>query len=68
LDIVDRDASYTTYHLKVRQNREGQNHEGDFNPEILEFVIAFKEGIDASAFETAVQTVTAQNRVFLKDR
>lgn len=68
LDIVDRDKNYVAYFLKVRQDRKGQNHEGDFNPEIYEFMIAVPEGTDASTLETTIGAVAAQAGVFLKDR
>lgn len=68
LDVVDRNANYVTYHFKVRQNRGGQNHEADFAPEIYEFMIAFKEGVDTSAFETAFSQVAAQAGVYLENR
>lgn len=68
LKVVDRKKSYVTYHLKVRQNRLYQNHNGDYSPEIYEFVIAFPEAVSASTFELLVEGVTSQFGVYLENR
>lgn len=67
-EIVDRDKSYLTYHLKVRQNRLWQNHNADFSPEIYEFLFAFPVGVDTTAFENVIGNFTSQFGVYLQDR
>lgn len=67
LEVVDRNANYVSYHVKVRQNRRPENTTSQ-EAEILEFIVAFKEGEDASAFETAISSVAALAGVALKDR
>lgn len=68
LNIIDRTANYVTYHLKVIQDRQYQNHIADFSPEVFEFVVAFPLGVDTTAFETYVESFTAQNGVYLRTR
>jgi len=67
-NAVDRTKNYITYHLKVTQDRSLFNHQADFSPEIYEFVFAFPVGTDTSAFETYIESFTAQNGVFLTNR
>lgn len=68
LNVIDRTANYVTYHLKVMQDRLYQNHTADFSPEIYEFVFAFPLGTDTTAFETYIESFTAQNGIFLRTR
>lgn len=66
--IPDRTQNYVTYHLKVQQDRSKNNFQGDYSPEIYEFVFAFPTGVNATAFETYLESFTSQNGVFLKAR
>lgn len=66
--IPDRTKNYVTYHLQVMQDRSKFNHQGDYSAEIYEFVFAFPVGVDTTAFETYVETFTAQNGVYLATR
>jgi hypothetical protein len=65
---IDRTKNYITYHLKVQQDRSKFNHQATFSPEIYEFVFAFPVGTDTTAFETYIESFTAQNGVFLANR
>lgn len=66
--VPDRTQNYVTYHLKVQQDRSKNNFQGDFSPEIYEFVFAFPVSVNATAFETYIESFTAQNGVFLRTR
>jgi len=65
---VDRFKNYITYHLKVTQDRSKFNHQGDYSPEVYEFVFAFPVGVDTTSFETYIESITAQNGVYLTNR
>jgi hypothetical protein len=67
-EVVDRDKHYVCYFLKVRQNRLYQNHNADYSPEIFEFMFAFPEGTDTSAFELLIEQVSSQFGIYLEDR
>lgn len=68
IEVVNTKIPYVTYHLKVKQNRSGQNHTADFSPEIYEFVIAIPQSVNATAFEKYFENITSQNGVYLQDR
>lgn len=67
-EVVDRQKVYVTYFLKVRQNRLYMNHNADFSPEIFEFMFAFPQGTDTSAFEQIISNFASQFGVYLQER
>lgn len=67
-EVVDRNKFYNLYFLKVKQNRGNMNHQADFSPEIYEFMFAFPEGVDTSAFEGMISSVSSQFGINLQDR
>lgn len=67
-EIIDRNKFYNIYYLKVKQDRGNFNSQGDYSPEIFEFMFAFPEDVNAVNFESLVQTVTSQFGVNLQSR
>lgn len=66
--VPDRTANFVTYHLKLRQDRSKDNHQGDYSAEVYEFTFAFPVTTNLTTFETYLESFTAQNGVFLKTR
>lgn len=56
-NVIDKNASYTVYYIKLRQFRDQSNSVRDYSPEIFEYPFYIKNGDDSVAFENYLVSI-----------